>query len=191
MADASVGQWQVLSALTKQALQKYSPEKFVLLGGCTGNGLEHVNPKVTKEVFCVDINPDYLEVARKRFATTLPGLRLLAADLDRDPLNIKGADLVMAALVLEYVDPRKIMFTIAHMLRPGGIAVFVLQQSGAQSFVSKTIFKSLEPLQGFCNELSPSQLNEMAHNFGLIQLAMEEVLLESGKKFVLADFAKP
>jgi ubiquinone/menaquinone biosynthesis C-methylase UbiE len=191
MADARVGQWQVLSTITKQALEKYSPEKFVLLGGCTGNGLEHVNPSVTREVFCVDINPDYLAVARSRFEKALPGLHLLVADLDRDILPINAADLVMGALILEYVDASKLLHNITGMLRPGGVAVLVIQQSGPTGFVSKTPWKSLERLQGFYHEMGAAQLQQMARQNGLRQIATGEVLLEGGKKFVVTDLQKP
>ena len=56
-----IGQSQVLNSLTKYCLDKYSPENFALLGCATGNGLEHINPEITKVVYAIDINQNYLK----------------------------------------------------------------------------------------------------------------------------------
>ncbi len=55
----SIGQLQVLNDIFKGALKKFEPEHLTILGCTTGNGLEHVNPEITKTVHAVDINKSY------------------------------------------------------------------------------------------------------------------------------------
>ncbi len=61
MLHETVGQLKLLNSLTNKYLKKINPEIVLLLGVAGGNGLEHIDPDVTREVFCVDINKKYLE----------------------------------------------------------------------------------------------------------------------------------
>jgi hypothetical protein len=62
MSSPTVNQRPVLSRLMGDALESVSPRTMLVLGGSTGNGLEHVNPEVTSQVTVVDLNPAYLSV---------------------------------------------------------------------------------------------------------------------------------
>lgn len=50
MSSPEVDQLSVLSGLLKDALERFRPRDFLLLGCSTGNGLEHVDPVVTRSV---------------------------------------------------------------------------------------------------------------------------------------------
>lgn len=65
MQHESVGQLQLLNSLTKKYLEKLSPEVVLFLGIAGGNGLEHLDNTVTRQVFGVDINQNFLDRNRK------------------------------------------------------------------------------------------------------------------------------
>src|ERR1700759_1353328 len=50
MSDSSVGQLRLLNLLTKKYLTKIKPETCLFMGIAGGNGLEHVDNQVTKNV---------------------------------------------------------------------------------------------------------------------------------------------
>ncbi len=60
MSSTIVNQRPVLSRLMGDALESVRPRAMLVLGGSTGNGLDHVNPAVTTRVTVVDLNPAYL-----------------------------------------------------------------------------------------------------------------------------------
>jgi hypothetical protein len=60
MSGPAVGQQPVLSRLFGKVLEAIRPTTALLLGGPTGNGLEHIDPAVTDRVVVIDINPTYL-----------------------------------------------------------------------------------------------------------------------------------
>ena len=55
---AQVGQLQVLNEIIGYVLKKYKPKAFALPGCSTGNGLEHVDNRVTQKVHAMDVNPE-------------------------------------------------------------------------------------------------------------------------------------
>ncbi len=190
MSHTDVGQLKVLGEITRQALETYLPDTFALLGACTGNGLEYVNQEVTREVYCVDINARYLQVIDQRFGKTLPGLHLICADLDRQVPDIRQADLVMAALLLEYVNPQHLMPVIEKMMAPGAVVVLVIQQSSPGHFVSPTSYSSLQPLGAFSHELNEQDLVNLSGAQGLNLIGRRELVPAKGKKFTILEFRK-
>ena len=73
MISPEVGQLQLLSRRFGEALRRYRPASAAILGCATGNGLEHVDPAVTRTVVGLDVNPAHLAVARRRFADAIEG----------------------------------------------------------------------------------------------------------------------
>ena len=61
MLHKTVGQLQLLNDLTKKYLGTIKPNSVLILGIAGGNGLEHINNTITKEVIGIDINEKYLE----------------------------------------------------------------------------------------------------------------------------------
>ncbi len=190
MSHADVGQLKVLGEITRQALEAYLPGTFALLGACTGNGLEYVDRETTHTVWCVDINATYLEVIDRRFGKNLSGLHLICADLDRQVPDIRQADLVMAALLLEYVNPQNLMPAIEQMMAPGAVVVLVIQQSSPGHFVSPTPYSSLHPLKEFSRELNEHDLVTLSGNYGLNLIGRREMVPGKGKKFTILEFRK-
>ena len=61
MLHETVGQLQLLNDLTKKYLEATKPNTVLILGVAGGNGLEHIDKTITREVIGIDINDKYLE----------------------------------------------------------------------------------------------------------------------------------
>ena len=127
MSSPLVNQRPVLSRLLRDALESVQPRTVLVLGGSTGNGLEHVKPDVTSRVTVVDLNPAYLNRLVERFPNPAFELDVRCADLADFLFEPEAFDLVHAALVLEYVEWPPLLPRVATTLRPGGVLSVVLQ----------------------------------------------------------------
>lgn len=190
MSDKNVGQTEALSLITKAILEKHQPENLVVLGCSTGNGFEHINPMITSKVYGVDINPDYLEITRNRFATAISDLELICIDINKDLLPMSNANLVLAALVFEYIDIEIAVKKIYNCLNSNGKSIVVLQKNNMNAFVSKTRYKSLQSLQKISSEIDESELITvfLRNNFSFIK--KKTYPLSSGKEFIIIEFEK-
>lgn len=123
-----VGQTKVLNELTKSLLNKYKPKNFALLGCATGNGLEHVDQYITKNVYAIDINPDYLRITKNNFDSRIKNLVLCNIDIRKDELTFSNIALFIISLVLEYTDPRVTLQKILPSLNHDGILAIIIQK---------------------------------------------------------------
>ena len=112
----------------------------------TGNGLEHIKPKITKHIYAIDINPDYLNKTRRKFKDKISNLVILNTDIQNDEIKIENIDLVFIGLVLEYVDTETVLRKIIKTLNEKGALLIVIQKNKQTSFVSKT--------KSFCSAIS-------------------------------------
>jgi ubiquinone/menaquinone biosynthesis C-methylase UbiE len=184
MGSPEVGQLQLLNRRLKQVIQATRPESAAVLGCTTGNGFEHFDPSVTRHILGIDINPDYLEVARQRFADYGNYLDLICADLNGWSFGERRFDLIHGALVFEYVDTNRLLQEIARGLKPEGVLSVVLQLpvEGLPS-VSKTIYASLEKLAPIFQHYGTDEFRELASQSGLEETQGEVETLPSGKQF--------
>jgi SAM-dependent methyltransferase len=181
MASPAVGQAQFLSAVFGEILEEVRPGALAVLGCATGNGFERVDPRRTRRVVGVDINPEYLEIAGRRF----PGLELVRADLTVDDLPPGPFDLIHAALILEYAAPRIVVPKAAARLAPGGVFSAVIQLAGGPR-VSETGLASLAALEPFMTLVDPGELRALALRYDLAGFRMQTRTLASGKAFGVA-----
>jgi SAM-dependent methyltransferase len=79
----------------------------------------------------IDVNLQYLAVARQRHMRLGPLLELYCQEAERARLPAEGFDLVWAGLFLEHVDVREVLPRIATWLAPGGSLVAALQLPSA------------------------------------------------------------
>lgn len=183
-----IGQEQTLNSLTKYYLDKYNPSSFVLLGCSTGNGLEHVNPALTKKVYAVDINHEYLEMTRKRFQDKMKNLEIFQCDVDNDKLPFSNVDLIVAGLVLEYVKPDLALKKIVAMLNKNGVLAIIIQKNKETTAVSKSSYKSLEKLSGFFQEVDESVIEKLLVSMQLEMINREEIPLTKNKSFISLEY---
>ncbi len=83
MGPEGVDQLAPLSAVFQEVYLAAQPDRVLLLGCATGNGLEHVNPAVTQKVTGVDVNLQYLGIARQRFMHLGAKLELFCAEAEK------------------------------------------------------------------------------------------------------------
>ena len=88
MGPEGVDQLAPLAAIFQEVYLAAQPDRLLVLGCSTGNGLEHVDPAVTKRVVGVDVNLQYLGGARQRCFHLGPRVELFCSEAEkpeRDP----------------------------------------------------------------------------------------------------------
>jgi hypothetical protein len=96
------------------------PARLALLGCATGNGLEHVDPALTKSAVAIDIHPEFVAVTKERYDKALgAALEVRCDDLTSCVLPSGAFDLVHVALVFEHVDARALVPRIANWVAAG------------------------------------------------------------------------
>jgi SAM-dependent methyltransferase len=191
MGMDTVRQLQALAEVFATVLAEVRPRRLAVPGCTTGNGLEHVRPKVTDRVVGVDLNLEYLHLLRRRFAGRLPGLATVAADLRRPVLRPGAFDLVHCALTLEYLDPRTAVPAMASWLAPGGVLAVVLQLPSPRSGpVSATPYPSLQTLAPIMSLVKPAELDRLATGCGLGRERQWQVALPRGKVLHVALYRR-
>lgn len=191
MKSPRVLQQQFLSAVFRWILERFRPRSVAVLGCATGNGFEHIDPRVTRTVVGIDINPEYIALLQSRFAAGLPGLRLLCSDIADCDLEPRSLDLVHCALVLEYVDPQIAVVKSASWLRAGGVLSVVLQlASPGHEKVTVTEFKGVACLDAAMHLVEPGDMDRIAGKAGLRVDGSRVETLASGKEFYVATYKR-
>jgi SAM-dependent methyltransferase len=190
MGSPHVGQLQLLNGLFKRVLAENRPASVAVLGCTTGNGFEHFDPAITLHILGVDINPEYLRIARQRYRVLEPRLELKCADLHTDCFGGRQFDLVYAGLVFEHVDAAVVLAHIYKALKPQGRLAVVLQMPNrGLSSVSHTAYKSLEKLAPTMHLFERDQFTALAGKIGFNQTHGELITLLSGKEFYYGIFS--
>lgn len=183
----SVMQLQTLNAMMKEQFYQNTAKTIMILGIAGGNGLEHINPKIIKKVFGIDINRDYLDECAKRY-TQLDGvLQILCADLTKDNLTLPHANLVVANLFIEYVGYACFQ-KIINQVKPQYISC-VIQINAEENFVSNSpyihVFNHLNCVH---HQMSKKSLIKAMEGINYRIILNTEELLPNGKKLVRLDF---
>ena len=190
MDAAGVDQLGPLRAIFADVYQTVRPSRIAVLGCGTGNGLDVIDPAVTKRLVGVDLNATYLDLARQRH----PGLTAIAewscAPVESCALDAATFDLIHAALLFEYVDTTALMPRIARWLAPQGTLSVVLQLPSDEAQISETAFASLRALTGLMRLVPPDELRDCATSAGLVARSERPVPLARGKSFWAATFAR-
>jgi SAM-dependent methyltransferase len=192
MSSPEVGQFSVLNRLLCGVLATTTPRDLLLLGCSNGNGLEHVNPAVTRRVSAVDINPQYLRELASRFPTPAFRLERFEADVATHPFGHEEFDLVHGALLFEYIEWPDVVPRLAQALRPAGVLSVVLQRpTDVTPAVTRTAFTSLRRLDSVFRFVDPSAVVARAACSGLRLRRARIEPLASGKAFTVVESTKP
>ncbi len=186
MTSPAVAQLPVLSGILARDLAALLPASLLVVGCATGNGFEHVDPRVTGRVVGIDINAAFLAVLRERHGGRLRGLDLFAADL-LDPGFEPGTfELVHAALVFEHVAWELALRRIAGWVRPGGSLSVVLQLPSAEAAaVSATSSAARYPGIAETMRLVDTALfAEAVRGLGFVTELSDRIPLPQGKAFL-------
>ena len=189
MGSDNVRQLAALSDLFKRALDLCTPESVAVVGVAGGNGLERVDPAVTKKIVGLDINARYLAATRQRHGT-LPGLELCCADLAGEPLSLTPVELVHAALVFEHTGLGRCLANTLSLVAPGGKLSIALQlPSAAEQGVTPTRYASMQTLRDSFALIDVSQFRRELEAEGFRLFHQEQRSLPAGKAFWHGIFA--
>ena len=189
MGTAGVDQLGPLSAILADVYRQVHPAHLAVLGCGTGDGLHVVDPTRTRRFVGVDLNPDYLALARQRQSRLAGVAEWICADVATCALEPARFDLIHAALLFEYVDPLLVLPRIAGWLSPGGVLSVVLQQPGGDAPISETGFASLQSLSALMALVPPERFRDLAARAGLSETSSRRIPLARGKSFWAATFA--
>lgn len=176
-----------LSGLFGKVYAARRPARLALLGVATGNGLEHVDPAITRRTVGVDVNLSYLAVTRQRFMRLGASLQLLCADAEKVALEAGGFDLVHAALVLEWLDLRVLLPRLARWLAPGGAFSAVLALPGGER---RPPPPSLQPVVERARTVPPEELRRAAAEAGLAERRAYVVPVARGRRLFTALYER-
>lgn len=189
MSSPAVSQLGFLNGVFEKLMKRYCPRDLAVPGCTTGNGFEHIDFMITKRVVAIDINPEYLEIVRKRYARMSNVIETICADVNADGLEPGSFDLVHCALLFEYVDPAVTLGTITRWLKPSGLVSVVLQlEDEVHGKVTETPFMSLNRLESVMRLVDPAGFGEIAAGNGLKLQWEETVPLPTGKRFFVAVY---
>lgn len=190
MGEGGVDQLGPLRRTFAEVYRAVLPARLAVLGCGAGGGLEVVEASRTRRMVGVDLNPEYLALARKRHAHLAAVAEWVCAPVERCELEAGGFELVHAALLFEYVDPAAVLSRIARWLSAAGVLSVVLQLPGGDATISDTPFPSLRRLSALMRLVSAEQLVALAAGEGLSLRSSSEVPLARGKRFWGATFGR-
>ena len=189
MALPTVGQLRLIADQLDALVKTYSPFSVAILGCAGGNGFDRLIGTRASRVVGVDINPEYIGSARRRYAQDIPGLELLVADIQSSAPLFEPVDLIYAALVLEYVDlPRTMSFLQQHCNPNGVLAVLSQLPHEAIAHVSPSPYTSLQRLASSMRLVSQEELSRLAMQFGFSAECSRVVTSVGGKHFAVDEF---
>jgi len=188
MSHSSVGQLSLLNSLTKKYLAKIKPATCLFMGIAGGNGLEHIDNDISKNVIGIDINQEYLDVCFKRYNDRIDFLQLLNLDITRNTNQICSADFIWAALVLEYAGIDKCLEFSKSNILPGGHFIATIQSNNNLQSVSPTGVESVKKAGLIFKTIDPEIMLVKAKEMGYTLIDDEVNQLPNGKTFLTFDF---
>lgn len=187
----AAGQSAVLREFFSVVYGARKPIRLAVPGCTTGGDFRQIDPAVTEMVVGVDINRDYLELARKHFSALGPRLVLIHGDVLTAQLPPVQFELVHAALLLEYVDPAALFRRIYQWLRPGGTCSVITQDPApGVAQVSSTGYESLQVLGRVMSLRSALEVDTVADQTGFRFVRRCAKDLPKGKRLVHSLFEK-
>ena len=189
MALPGIGQSQLIADQLDILVRTYAPSSVAILGCAGGNGFERLIGTSVSRVVGVDINPQYIEKTRQRYAGRVPGLQLLVGDIQTMTSLFEPVDFTYAALIFEYVDIARAMSVLRHHCKPKGVLA-VLSQVPHETLpeVTPSPYTSLRLLEPGMHLLSHEGLQRHATQAGFTPEDSRNVLSPGGKQFTVETF---
>ncbi len=189
MSLPTIGQAQMIADQLDRALKRWAPTSVAVIGCAGGNGLDRIATSPVKRVVAVDLNPDYIERTRARYARRLPGLELVCGDAQSASLVYGPVAFTYAALLFEYVDVPLTLKTLKRNSGPDAVLTTVLQlPHSAIPAVSSSPYQSLSSLASAMTLVAPETLSLAAAEVGFAAADSMIIELASGKRFCVQDF---
>ena len=188
MNSPEVQQLEVLSDLFYEAITLRRPSSIAVLGVAGGNGLDHIDGKITSRVVGLDVNPQYLDVVRRRYSQ-LPGLTLHCVDLAEQAINIEPVQLVHAALIFEHTGVSRALENAISLVADAGALSVVLQlPSKVSQEVGRSGFPSLQKLASHFSLIDPAVLRASLEERSFLLIHETRRELPASKAFWMGIF---
>jgi hypothetical protein len=190
MNAPEVQQLDALSDLFAEALAYCRPGSVAILGIAGGNGLRHIDRKITTRVVGLDVNPSYLEEVRSRYADDC-GPELCCVDLAGHRVDLEPVHMVHAALVFEHAGTGLCLDNAVSLVATGGTLSVVLQlpaETGQN--VGASPFPSMRTLQSSFALIDPEWLRRTLEQRGFRLDREARRLLPAGKAFWMGVFRR-
>ena len=183
----SVRQLQVLNQVMKRQFEEYPISSAMILGVAGGNGLEHIDIKKYKRIYCVDINPMYLKEASQRHNELSDVAEWVCVDLTANEIVLPPAELVIANLLIEYIGYASFLNAI---MRIAPMIVSCLIRCDADdNWVSDSPYKQVfECLEAIHMNIDSHELTEYMNGIGYTLVRSETFPLPNGKGLLLLDY---
>jgi trans-aconitate methyltransferase len=189
MALPAIGQSPLIADQLNTLIRTYSPSSVAIAGCAGGNGFDYLVGSRTRRVVGVDINPEYIEQARRRYAERIPGLELYTTDIQSSALIFHPVDLIYAALLFEYVDLAQTMSSLRHHCNTDGILAVMSQlPHETVTHVSPSPYTSLQRLAPGMRLVPQLELQRLARQVGFSLEHSRVISSPGGKRFCVDEF---
>ena len=189
MSLDSVRQLQAMNALMKEQFEAYPVHTAMVLGVAGGNGIEHVRPEKYRAVYCVDINEEYLNAVRERYAGQ-PAVQCLRADLTEEADRLPDAELVIANLLIEYIGYPA--FTkVIRKVDPEYVSCVIQINTDEKNWVSDSPYlHAFDGLDRVHHQMEEGALTAAMEGIGYAGILRTAEALPNGKALVRLDYRK-
>ena len=189
MSLDSVRQLQAMNALMREQFEAYPVHTAMVLGVAGGNGIEHVRPEKYRAVYCVDINEEYLQAVRERYARK-PAVQCLRADLTEAADRLPAAELVIANLLIEYIGYPA--FTkVIRKVDPEYVSCVIQINTDEKNWVSDSPYlHAFDGLDRVHHQMEEGALTAAMEGIGYAGILRTAEALPNGKALVRLDYRK-
>ena len=189
MSLDSVRQLQAMNALMKEQFEAYSVGTAMVLGVAGGNGIEHVRPEKYRTVYCVDINEEYLQAVRERYAGQ-PAVQCLRADLTEEGDRLPAAEMVIANLLIEYIG-YPAFISVIRKVNPEYVSCVIQINTDEKNWVSDSPYlHAFDGLDRVHHQMEESALTAAMKEAGYTGILRAEEALPNGKALVRLDYRR-
>lgn len=183
----SVMQLQTLNTMMKGQLTVYPVNSVMILGVAGGNGLEYIDRNKFQKVYGIDINEEYLEAVRERYADISDILECIQLNLREETDRLPQAELLVANLLIEYIGYDCFQKAV-EQAQPKYVSC-VIQINADDSWVSDSPYiHAFDALYKVRHQMEENVLIQTLKDVGYELIAKKETPLPNGKKFVQLDF---
>jgi len=185
MKLSGISQMQALGAVMKAQLRDYPFKTVAILGIAGGNGLEHIGSTVEK-VYGIDINKDYINICKKRYAYLGKRLELICTDLSHIE-KLPPCELVLANLIVEYTGMQT--FTNLICVSVPCCVSCVIQYSAETDFVSVSPYtNAFERIAAIHEDIDKDTLTKAMDRIGFRKTHEESIALPGSKALTRLDY---
>jgi hypothetical protein len=184
----NVAQIPLLNKIMKSQFFTFDVDSIAIWGVAGGNGLEHISFRDFKEIFCIDLNKEYLKKVKKRYSN-LDCINIEKLDLNDLSISLHYADIVIANLLIEYMGIKNFIAQIDKNSPKYVSCVIQKNNNNNQNFVSNSPYtNSLKNISKLAISIDKRELIFEMSEIGFECIFDENYSLINNKEFIRLDF---